>query len=162
MKKTIGFLEFAISLSLFMVIVSGIIGFFETRMFGSKIRNDILQSVDTYIITENYESFDFFNSKLDNKNAIRVSFDSFHTKDKLLSENVDIDVYIFEDNLFSNKGNVKKKVYYTNFSKYTNTVTIEKENVLIVATENTDTPRSGEIEKCIEYVISQFVYASKS
>ncbi|MBP3579853.1 MAG: hypothetical protein J6K12_01255 [Clostridia bacterium] len=163
MKSFVDFLKFVVFFSLFIFIVDSVVDYLELSFRGPKVDNDILELINTDVISENYDRFEYVESNImDDNTCVRVSFDSLHQSNKLPAEDMSIDVYIFDDSIYTSKGKIHKRVYDVKKSKYLNRVIIEKNNVYISVNEYTNLARSEEIYNNLEYVMLQFSDATKT
>ena len=163
MKSFVGFLKFVVFFSLFIFVVDSVVGCLDLALRGPKVDNDILELIDTDVISKNYDRFEYVeNSIMDDNTCVQVSFDSLHQSNKLPAEDMRIDVYIFDDSIYTSKGKIHKSVYDVKKTKYLNTVIIEKNNVKIFVNEYTNLARSEEIYNNLEQVVLQFSDVSET
>lgn len=123
---------------------------FGPYILGSQVDMEYIKSIDTAVITSEYTKFEDYEIE---DGRIKAYSDEHSEKRK-----VRVTAYIYEDNEFGSKAKCKR--YWYNYNtlfglKFNTVIEIKKNNVKIIVTEFTSTPRSKKAQEYLEEVLAQ-------
>ncbi len=71
-------------------------------------------------------------------------------------EHIKVEIYVYKENLYNQKATIWKTWYrYNYFFSFDSVTEIKKNNVKIIVTEFTSTPRSKKAQEYLEEVLAQ-------